>query len=309
MKNGPEIVVRPENFEGGVAIWGALAPLASTYPLEQVAGVHVHARRRIGGPKEIDDTFERVTVVCETIGRPILLEATSVTAFNLACILEMPVVALRCRGCGEWIDDLGSGLQLPLVAHSCICGATTETQTPSLATPVIEAQRLFSSLRDARSVRRSEPPILELTPAHLRGGAHVWASNDAVLWSGDRTEDAGLHVHVYVDRARPYERLTDDTYASLVVGGQVFSPNGMRLLMAQLSVPALHGLVGTFPCNSCGASLSDVGPNAYTPSARHHCQACGSTMDLGREVVCSPAYATRVDLQACLEDALGDMAA
>src|SRR5712692_982619 len=49
-------------YSGGVAIWGAVPPIYDTTLQPTERGVHVHARRSPGGPKEIDGTFRSVTL-------------------------------------------------------------------------------------------------------------------------------------------------------------------------------------------------------------------------------------------------------
>jgi hypothetical protein len=63
-ENGLRILyLNPEDYPGGIAIWGALPAVFNTSACpEEHNGVHVHARVSVGGPKHIDETFDIVRV-------------------------------------------------------------------------------------------------------------------------------------------------------------------------------------------------------------------------------------------------------
>src|SRR5690349_14858309 len=49
-------------YAGGVALWGAVAPVYDTSGRKPEAGIHVHAREVLGGPKVIDRTYAAVSM-------------------------------------------------------------------------------------------------------------------------------------------------------------------------------------------------------------------------------------------------------
>src|SRR4051812_14348547 len=56
------LLLDPNEYAGGVGIWGSVDPIYNTGPEPTDRGVHVHARRLIGGPKVIDRTYREVIV-------------------------------------------------------------------------------------------------------------------------------------------------------------------------------------------------------------------------------------------------------
>lgn len=53
-----ELVLNVVDFPGGLALWGAVPPVYDTTegPLDK--GVHIHARKKVGGEKVIDRTYD-----------------------------------------------------------------------------------------------------------------------------------------------------------------------------------------------------------------------------------------------------------
>ena len=69
LENGLWILsLNPEDYPGGIAIWGALPAVlnTSTYP-DDYNGVHVHARINIDGTKDIDRTFDIVRITAQSV--------------------------------------------------------------------------------------------------------------------------------------------------------------------------------------------------------------------------------------------------
>src|SRR5260370_35457750 len=52
----------PADYPGGIALWGAVDAAYDTTSLKPESGIHVHARERSDGGKEIDDTFDAVVI-------------------------------------------------------------------------------------------------------------------------------------------------------------------------------------------------------------------------------------------------------
>lgn len=47
----------------------------------------------------------------------------------------------------------------------------------------------------------------------------IWASTPAVLWTADRPQEKGVHVHVYEDEG--VRRIVDDTFANVIYKGKL----------------------------------------------------------------------------------------
>lgn len=47
----------------------------------------------------------------------------------------------------------------------------------------------------------------------------MWSSTPAVLWTADRPQEHGIHVHVY--EGEGHRRIVDDTFGEVVLNGRV----------------------------------------------------------------------------------------
>lgn len=74
-----------------------------------------------------------------------------------------------------------------------------------------------------RSTRRSR---LTASPFTTRGGDPdsdftIWASTPAILWTADREQEEGLHVHVHKER----QRIIDETFGDVILKGKHLDRN------------------------------------------------------------------------------------
>ena len=72
------ITIEPNDYSGGVAIWGAVPPIYDTTRKPTERGVHVHARKAADGPKEIDATFRSVNLIKEGQSRFVITELDAI---------------------------------------------------------------------------------------------------------------------------------------------------------------------------------------------------------------------------------------
>ncbi|MGZ8732826.1 MAG: hypothetical protein ACXW5U_28780 [Thermoanaerobaculia bacterium] len=85
------------------------------------SGVHVHARRHVGGKKNVDATFDEVTVIDGA--DEVRVTAVSATAFNISRLFGQQVKYLQCPRCGEAHVDAGEFTARPHRKHLCLaCG-------------------------------------------------------------------------------------------------------------------------------------------------------------------------------------------
>lgn len=109
------------NYPGGVALWGALPPVVNTAGAEGETGVHLHARPVAGEAKEIDETFDEVTIIDGS--NEVAINADSATAYNVSRLFGQAVKYLACPHCGEAHVDAGEFAVKPHRKHLCLaCG-------------------------------------------------------------------------------------------------------------------------------------------------------------------------------------------
>jgi hypothetical protein len=115
---------------------------------------------------------------------------------------------------------------------------------------------------------------LKITQAEYPGGIQLWASNPAFVWTADREEEEGLHVHTY--DAAGQLRL-DDTYGEVIVDGVLLDEIQIQHFMAQGALPYLKDRVLTLRCPTCRNAHFDRGEFGFLPHAEHLCESCGAS--------------------------------
>jgi hypothetical protein len=89
-------------YSGGVALWGAVAPVYDTSGRPIEAGIHVHARRRSGNEKEIDGTFSGVCLIYRRDlfdERLIHITAEAAVQYYISRFLGRKIKYLFCPDC------------------------------------------------------------------------------------------------------------------------------------------------------------------------------------------------------------------
>jgi hypothetical protein len=278
-----------DRYPGGVACWGAVPPVYDTtsFPLDR--GIHVHARREAGGRKEIDRTFRRVVFTGK--GRREGLEISELEAiyFMTSSVFGHAMQRVVCTECGYSHLDKDWFSVHPHRRHLCAgCGRTFRDSMISIGNPVAA---LKTELGD-RLQRRFKPARkrLELTQSSYKGGIQIWGSNPALLWTGRRSEEEGIHIHAF-EGADDTEPSVDDTFSSVVIDGVALDASMVRSLMAQRALPHLTGRVVSNACTHCGHPHFSRGEAAYTAATTHGCEECGREFPSSgrfRKVVCNP---------------------
>lgn len=280
----PNDVLRldPREFAGGVGIWGALSPVYCTGPVVADWGVHVHARLTPEASKVIDRTYALVRLV--TDDQVIEIDAASATAAVVANVFGFELKTLRCPHCNEMHLDREEFGASPHRKHQCNrCGRAffDPDGEPSISNPV-------AGLRGSSPAPVPSQVDLVIRQSDFPGGVAIWGSNPALLWTSDRPETEGLHVHA---RSTAGEIVIDDTYRSVVIDGVELDDHMARILMVQQSLAYLRARVVAVDCPSCSEPHFDDGQHALHPHVEHLCSRCGATFSIrGRRrlVVCNP---------------------
>lgn len=291
----------PKVYPGGVALWGAVKPVYDTSNVPVDEGVHVHARREVGGEKEIDGTFPSIAL---TITRN-LLDApkayvtveTAVASF-ISRFLKRPMMSLFCTYCGEpHLDSEWFAVKLHK-RHLChSCGKVFPVNEKCVSNPLVSLRHTLGDRDEHRSVKRSTE-VLDVRQSDFPGGMQIWASNEALLWTAPKPEMEGIHVHGYAGFGD--ERLVDETYGRVTIDGIELNEVHLRYFMAQQALRYLDGKIVSLRCE-CGESYFDEGEDAFRPHSGHRCKACGARLKaMGRlkKVVSNPFVETIAELKA-----------
>ena len=270
----------PDQYEGGIGIWGAVEPVFNTTGYVEKSGVHVHARKSKGGPKEIDQTYDAVRIRAKTNffdETAIVITREAAVAFYLSQFLDEEVDYLFCPHCGEIHLDEGYFATHPHSRHLChSCGRYFQDRKRSISNPVGYFRLLHPAFQRTRKIQPAGKSI-EIRQKDFPGGIEIWASNPALVWTAERSEQRGIHLHAYPEAGVPPE--PNDTFDSVVIDGFELQYDQVAQLMAQNALPQLKGTVMSLRCPECKAAHFDSGLLGLTPHRMHLCQGCGTKFE------------------------------
>ena len=204
-----------------VGIWCSLPAALSTQPVKpRPPKIHVHLRLEPGGVKKVDRDFAATSLVYkENLGLFGNSELTRVNvtppaAFEFLCALEFgrETSCINCPACGCPHLDLGDFGRKAHRKHFCgNCGRDSNwSKDPIVSTPL-------KPLHD--QLNRSGLPQKPATVLNLDEYAgceySIWASTPAVLWTAERVQQEGIHVHVHDG----HQRIIDETFGDVVLNG------------------------------------------------------------------------------------------
>jgi transposase-like protein len=260
-----------KHYRGGVALWGAVAPVYDTTTAPMDHGVHVHARATVNDDaKDLDQTFRSVRLFngeSHLLGEISELDAIY---YMVASIFGFKMKYVECGLCGfPHLDKDWFSVHVHR-RHLCAgCGKQFRDTERGIGNPAIKIRNIFPATHrikpapTKKSIRQKDYP----------GGIQIWGSNPALLWTSAKDEEAGIHLHAFGDdTSKP---LLDDTYSSLVIDGVKLNPSIVRVLMAQSALPHIQGRVISLKCPRCDVSHFEKGDEAFTPHDKHSCHDCG----------------------------------
>jgi len=206
-----------------VGVWCSMPPAVTSagVPRRRRPKIHVHIREEVAGKKVLDADVDALIVQYGTSGDlfggtdPTTVNITPPAAFEFVTALEtgrtMGYVA--CRDCGAPHLDLGEFGRVAHTKHLCgNCGRDgIRTAEPIASTPLKPLHDQFTS----------EPAFVDVDRTlniddYPGAPFAVWASTPAVLWTSDRPQERGIHVHLSIDGKREI----DDTYGSVIYRGE-----------------------------------------------------------------------------------------
>ena len=253
--------------EGEFAIWGALPPAIRLGTIQDETGrVHVHHRQRADAAKDIDRSFDIVTV--RHRDRELVIEGVAAIAASISELSGRETVALTCPHCqGVHLDELKFATR-PHAKHLCnSCGRNFRDRVPSISNPLATAH-------PALGLTRAESETVLHRPLELRSsdyaGIAIWPSNTAIVSTMSRSEEVGLHVHACDSQGR---LVIDETFSAVCLDDAELDSAAVRLLTIQRALA--HGApIVRLACQHCGTSLTGSTDNWIEPTTQHAC-ACG----------------------------------
>jgi transposase-like protein len=253
---------------------GAVDAVYDTTGMKPESGIHVHARGRSDGSKEIDDTFDAVAINSKRdLFDSQQTMVTSVTAVNfyLSRFLKRDIRYLRCAHCDEMHLDSGYFAVKPHRRHLCHgCGRYFNDTGKAVSNPIASLHATLG-LYDQIMPPIRAPRMLNVRQSEYRGGMQIWASNPALVWTSERPEEEGLHVHLFRNAG---DIDVDDTFDRVTVDEIELNEPQVQHFMAQQALPHLANKVVSLKCPHCEFAHFDGGELGFFPHINHECAQC-----------------------------------
>jgi len=291
-----EINIR--DYPGGIAIWGAVPPVYDTTTLGIDRGIHVHARKRKNGKKIIDKTYSKVLLH----SKKDLLEEKEIEVSELDAIYYMvssvfkyKMRFIECNYCAYPHLDKDWFSVHPHKRHLCHgCGKYFNGNEVGIGNPASTLSDMF--IKEFKHREIASPNSINICQKDYPGGIRIWGSNPAILWTSDKPEHTGIHLHA-LNKNKTCE--IDDTYKSVIVDGIKIDPLMIRIAMAQSAMPHISHRILSIRCTNCGTAHLDTGNDAFTPHEMHKCKACGTEFkhkNRLRKIIGNPIYNIKEEL-------------
>ena len=260
-----------DQYPGGVGLWGAVPPVYDTTRLPLDFGIHVHARRDSNGDKDIDATYRAVRLIGHQLPTEgLLISEIDAVYYMVSSVFGLDMRDIRCTYCGYPHLDKDWFSIHPHRRHLCAgCGKNFRDSVVGIGNPIRATQENLRLL-PRKPVRAAK--VLSLQQSDYLGGIQIWGSNAAIIWSSEKAEEEGIHVHAYKadgEMANP-----DDTFSAVKVDGVRLDPAMVRTLMAQNSLPHLEARVVPLKCSRCDGMEFSCGEQAFTPVVGRICSKC-----------------------------------
>ena len=261
-----------DKYKGGIALWGAVPAVYDTTRFPMDRGIHVHTRLTVDADKEMDRTFRAVRVTSKRLPKDgIFVSELDAIYYMATSVFGFGMKHITCSYCGyphldrDWFSVHAHR------RHLCAgCGKHFRDNETAIGNPIL-------GVRDACGITTQKPKLsnrkLDIRQVDFPGGIQIWGSNAAFLWTRDRAEEKGIHVHAF-KKMGPKPDL-DETYGEVTVDGAKLNASMVRILMAQSALPSLKNRVLPIDCPSCHRAQFAVGELAFTPTETHTCNRCG----------------------------------
>ena len=266
------MVLNMNEYPGGIALWGAVPPVYDTTRLPRERGIHVHARKKENGSKEIDRTVRAVRLTGGGIpDNGAFVSEVDAIYYMVSTIFGFEMRHVVCPYCGySHLDKDWFSVHMHS-RHLCAgCGRYFRDSVAGIGNPICQIQSDFK-VRSG-NLKTSEKS-LNIRQRDFPGGIQIWGSNRAFVWSSRNAEEEGIHVHVFDIDGNT--RLQDDTFGEVTIDGVSLDPVMVRTLMAQRALPHIENRIVSLTCENCLWSPFYAGEEAFTPKIERTCLRCG----------------------------------
>lgn len=219
-----------------IGIWCSLPPAMSSQKIvPRTPKIHIHKRFSGADKKVLDQDFD--AIVCsynQDLGLFENLEITQIqvtppAAFEFVSSLEegRQMSCVTCNRCGYPHLDLGSFARAPHAKHFCgNCGNDSIwSEGRIVSTPLKPLHDQFNNsnsyVAPDRSINLDKYSGKEF---------EIWSSTPAVVWTANRPQEKGIHVHIYEGSIEGRRRIEDNTFGEVIYKG---APLDRKLLWQQ----------------------------------------------------------------------------
>lgn len=206
-----------------VGIWCSMPAAISTVEIKpRPPKIHVHVRDKVTDKKIVDRDFDAISTLYtsdlglygnQEISR---VNITPPSAFDFVAGLELgkAMDCINCSHCGYPHLDLGDFAEKPHRKHFCgNCGRdSTWSKEPIVSTPLKPLHDKF-----AKTLKYETPDRNLCLDDHPGCSYTIWASTPAIVWTAERPQEFGIHVHVHDGQSR----IIDDTFGEVILGGEL----------------------------------------------------------------------------------------
>lgn len=220
-----------------VGVWCSMPAAISTVEIQpRTPRIHVHVRPEKDGGKSMDRDFNAISILYQDhiglfnsdITR---VNITPPAAFDFVSGLEAerPMDCVNCSHCGYPHLDLGDFALKPHSKHFCgNCGRdSTWSKKPIVSTPLKPLHDQFAKtlkyITPDRSLNLDDYACCNYT---------IWASTPAVIWTAERPQEFGIHVHVHDGP----KRIIDNTFGEVRLKGASLKRSDLLQLMIARTV-------------------------------------------------------------------------
>ena len=263
--------LRLQEYPGGVALWGAVAPVYDTTNRRLDRGIHVHARAAVGDKKEKDRTVRAVRLFAPSLhSAGVVVSELDAIYYMVSSVFGLETRRVECTFCRYPHLDRDWFSVHPHRRHLCAgCGKYFRDVEIGIGNP-IQIVRVAYGFH----VSRTKPAgrTLNIKQAQYLGGIQIWGSNPAFLWTSPVPEAEGIHVHAY--RSDDQEPAIDETYSTVTIDGVELDAQMVRVFMAQSALPHLRRRIVAAECPSCGEHKFCNGKAGFSPALTHRCGSC-----------------------------------
>jgi len=222
-----------------VGIWCSMPPALTHTGItsKRRPKIHVHVRDKPGQDKVVDQDFKALSLHYNASDSlfgsseitKVHLTPPSALEFVLALETGKSMGCINCRDCGYPHLDLGEFARTEHSKHLCgNCGRdNTWSKAPIASTPLKPLHDQFSKANQYQDVT-SNINLDDYAGLPFQ----VWASTPAVLWTAERPQERGIHVHVYKDG----KYLIDNTYGTVIYQGKALDRKALLEAMVTNTV-------------------------------------------------------------------------